>query len=178
MERYGLYDPQQRGLHRNQRGCHENLLIDRMIMDEVHLYKRNLWIDYRKAFDSISQLLLASLIQNRCTCLELGFGASQTSTPIEIRKGIFQGDSLSPALFYLCLFPSSLVLRKFQGYTPGKLHCRDSQCAITHLYYIDDLKMYSSSRKELERMITVLRNVSGEVGLQFCVEKSNICVIK
>jgi len=108
-------------------------------MDEVGLYKRNLsycWIDYRKAFESIShgymlevvsilqlakpfQLLLASLVQNWCTCLELGFGASQTSTPIEIRKGIFQGDSLSPALFCLCLFPISLALKKFQGYSPG-----------------------------------------------------------
>jgi len=57
VERYRLYDPQQRGVRRNQHGCHENLLIDRMIMDEVHLYKRNLsccWVDYRKAFDSIS----------------------------------------------------------------------------------------------------------------------------
>ena len=102
------------------------------------------------------QLLFASLVQNWCTCLELGFGASQTSTPIEIRKGIFQGDSLSPALFCLCLFPISLAMKKLQEYSPGKPQCRDSQCAITHLYYIDDLKMYSSLRKGLERMITVL----------------------
>jgi len=33
-----------------------------------------------------------------------------------------------------------------------------------------DLKMYSSSRKELERMIGMLSDVSGEVGLQFCAE--------
>ena len=198
VEKYGLYDPQQRGVRRNQRGCHENLLIDRMIMDEVHLYKRNLsccWIDYRKAFDSIShgymlevvsilrfaepfQLLLASLVQNWCTNLELGFGVNQTCIPIAIRKGIYQGDSLSPALFCLCLFPISLALKRFQGYSPGKPRFRDSQCAITHLYYIDDLKMYSSSRKELERMLTVLSDVSGEVGLQFCAEKSNICVIE
>ena len=108
----------------------------------------------------------------------MGFGTSQTTIPIEIRKGIYQGDSLSPTLFCLCLFPISLVLKKFQGYSPGKPHRRDSQCAITHLYYIDDLKMYSSSRKEVERMITVLRDVSGEVGLQFYVEKSKICVIE
>jgi len=45
---------------------------------------------------------------------------------------------------------------------------------LIYITYIDDLKMYSSLRKELERMITVLRDVSGEVGLQFCVD---ICVI-
>jgi len=38
--------------------------------------------------------------------------------------------------------------------------------------------MCSSSRKELEKMLTVLSDVSGEVGLQFCAEKSNICVIE
>ena len=81
-------------------------------------------------------------------------------------------------MFCLCLFPISLALKKFQGYSPGKPHCRDSQCGITHLYYIDDMKMYSSSSKKLEGMITVLRDVSSEVGLQFCVEKSNICVIE
>ena len=101
------YKSQQRGDRRNQRGCHENLLIDTMIIDEVHLYKKILsycWIDYHKAFDSIPhgyilevvsilrfaepfQLLPASFVQNWCTHLELGFGASQTSIPIEIRKG-------------------------------------------------------------------------------------------
>jgi len=76
---------------------------DRMIKDEVRLCNRNLsycWIDYCKAFDSIShgymlevmpilqpfQLLLASLVQNWCTCLELGFGASQTSTVYRLRS--------------------------------------------------------------------------------------------
>jgi len=36
--------------------------------------------------------------------------------------------------------------------------------------------MYTSSRKELERMFTVLSDVSSEIGLQFCAEKSNIYV--
>jgi len=97
-----------------------------MIMDEVHLYRRNLsccWVDYRKAFDSIShgymlevvsilrfaepfQLLLASLTQNWCTQLELGFGVNQTRIPIAIRKGIYQGG----------LPQSSLVLPVFVSY--------------------------------------------------------------
>jgi len=50
--------------------------------------------------------------------------------------------------------------------------------STTVLYDIDDLKMYSSSRKELERIITVLCDVSGKAGLQFCIEKSNICIIE
>jgi len=64
--KYGLFDPQQQGVHRNHLGCHENLLIDRIIMDELHLCKRNLsycWIDYRKAFDSIFSCLHVVYLQ-------------------------------------------------------------------------------------------------------------------
>ena len=50
---------------------------------------------------------------------------------------------------------------------------------LTYIIIIDDLNAYFSYRKELERMITVLRDVGGEIGLQFyTVEKSNICVIE
>ena len=31
---------------------------------------------------------------------------------VEIKQGIFQGDSLSPSVFFLALIPLSLILRK------------------------------------------------------------------
>ena len=34
---------------------------------------------------------------------------------VQIRRGIFQGDSLSPLLFVLCVIPLSLVLRKVKA---------------------------------------------------------------
>ena len=56
-----------------------------------------------------------------------------------IRRGIFQGDSLSPLLFVISLIPLSLILRKCNAqYTLGK-----DKPSINHLLFMDDLKLYA-----------------------------------
>ena len=59
---------------------------------------------------------------------------------VEIRRGIFQGDSLSPLLFMLCLVPLSLILRKV------KFHYEfgDNKTRINHLLFMDDLNCLQS----------------------------------
>ena len=47
--------------------------------------------------------------------------AGKELAEVHIRRGIFQGDSLSPLLFVICLIPMSLMLRKVKaGYSFGK----------------------------------------------------------
>ena len=50
----------------------------------------------------------------------------------EIRTGIFQGESLSPLLFVLCMGPLSLILRKVKfDYESG-----DKLTKLNHLLFI------------------------------------------
>ena len=58
---------------------------------------------------------------------------------VEIKRGIFQGDSLSPIVFVLSLIPLSLILRKAQK----ACEFSESKEKINHLLLMDDLKLYS-----------------------------------
>ena len=59
------------------------------------------------------------------------------SQPIEIRRGIFQGDALSPLLFCITLIPLTNELNRADcGY---QVHGTERK--ISHLLYMDDLKL-------------------------------------
>ena len=59
------------------------------------------------------------------------------SQPIQVRRGIFQGDSLSPLLFCIALIPLTNDLNRADcGY---QVHGTERK--ISHLLYMDDLKL-------------------------------------
>ena len=68
---------------------------------------------------------------------------------VNIRRGIFQGDYLSPLLFVLALFPLLMILRKVSsGYEMTKDGCR-----INHLLFMDDLKLFANNEKEIDSLV-------------------------
>ena len=58
---------------------------------------------------------------------------------VDIKRDVFQGDSLSPLVFVSVLIPLSLVLRK----TKVAYEFSGSKENISHLLFMDDLKLYS-----------------------------------
>ncbi|CAK1594647.1 unnamed protein product [Parnassius mnemosyne] len=99
------------------RGTKEPLLIEAVIGKVVKRNRRNFsdaWIDYRKAFDSVHHTWLKRVLELYkvdCTvrdffgqCMEqcstilchLGERMTDAKSRIRIRRGIFQGDCLSP----------------------------------------------------------------------------------
>ena len=68
---------------------------------------------------------------------------------VNIRRGIFQGDSLSPLLFVLCVAPLSLILRKVKAGYEFQGHKEK----INHLLYTDDLKFYGKSEAQIDSLV-------------------------
>ncbi|KAL0871314.1 hypothetical protein ABMA27_005059 [Loxostege sticticalis] len=122
---------QQKGCRRSSQGCKEQLTIDSVILRQVQKIKGNLfsmYIDYKKAYDSVphSWLLeilniykihpviksfLGHVITKWKTRLQFNTGDGiQHTNSISIRRGIFQGDALSPLWFCLALNPLSNLL--------------------------------------------------------------------
>ena len=85
---------------------------------------------------------------------------------IRIKRGIFQGDSLSPLLFTMSLNPLSWELQKIgYGY---QLH---DQTKINHLFYVDDPKLYGTSDNQLTGLINTVKNVSDDIKMEFGLDK-------
>ena len=68
--------------------------------------------------------------------------------PIRIKRGIFQGDSLSPLLFTMTLNPLSQELQN-----TGYGYQLDEQTKISHLFCVGDLELYGTSDKQLTGLI-------------------------
>ena len=150
---------EQKGWSRKSRGTKDQLLIDKTILNDCRKRRTNLtmaWIDYRKAYDFVPHSWILK-------CLDmLGFagnvrGFSEKSMKkwkllltlngsnlckVHVNRGIFQGHSLSPLIFVICLIPLSLPLRKVKAsYEWGR-----KEFQLNHLLFMDDLKLFGPNR--------------------------------
>ena len=92
---------------------------------------------------------------------------------MQIRRGIFQGDSLSPLLFCMALNPLSKELnRTGYGYhmTTGHGETAKRQ-PISHLLYMDDLKLYDRNSDQLDGLLPTVRTFSDDIQMKFGLDK-------
>ena len=87
------------------------------------------------------------------------------TSSINIKRGIFQGDSLSPLLFCLSLAPLSSMLSNTKcGYEIYRKK-------VNHLFYIDDLKLFARNDGQLEGLLTTVKEFSNDIAMQFGLDK-------
>ena len=139
------------------------------------------WIDYRQAYDMVPQTWIIECLKmykisdkviNFITKamknwkIELTAGG-QSLAEVNIQRGIFQGDSLSPLLFVIAMMPLNYILRK----CTGGYKFTNSQEKINHLMYMDDIKIFAKNEKELETLVQTIRIYSQDIGMEFGIEK-------
>ena len=186
LEVNNMLPPEQKGCKRGSYGCKDQLLINKMILEDSKVKKKNLstaWVDYRKAFDSVphSWIIRALEIYRISpalinfmkitmkfwkTTMMLRYEEGSIKTrPIQVRSGIFQGDSLSPLLFCLSLAPLSTMLNNTKrGYDiQGK--------KISHLFYMDDLKTFAKNDSQQEELLHTVKLFSDDICMKFGLDK-------
>ena len=170
-------------MRKGSRECLDALAVDTMIGQEAKAKERNLavcWIDFQKAYDLVPhelirdslrairapqwiQDMISRTIPKWSTNIMLKSREGGTiALPIMFRRGLFQGDALSPLLFCLCLAPLSKAINEetdgyLNQYLPG---------AVTHMAYMDDIKIYGTSRKALCRAVDTVERVAEETGMR------------
>ena len=193
LDKHNILPLEQKGCRGNSYGCKDQLLINRMLLENCSSKNRNLstaWIDYRKAFDSVPHPWIEKALDiykispiikgflHQCmsmwsTKLILNHSnGTETSGNIKIDRGIFQGDSLSPLLFCLALVPWSSELNNTKyGY---KIFDK----TITHLFYMDDLKLYAKNDGDLEGLLATVKRFSDDINMEFGLDKCTKATFK
>ena len=173
-----------------------------MILEDCKARGRDLsmaWIDYKKAYDSVphSWLIrcldlykinapiknfLATQMKKWKMNITLKHANGDMQIPdVKIRRGIFQGDSLSPLLFCIAIDPLSKIIKKENiGYSLSRSRKKTDQAMelISHLLFMDDLKLYAGNEKGLDILIRKVHAFSRDIGMEFGLEKCAKSVIK
>ena len=166
----------------------EQSLINKNILKEVKNLKRNIynvWLDYQKAFDSVTHEWLLSSLQSAKVPLQLlsaienltkywstiaslhGTNKSVINDVIKYRNGISQGATLSVLLFVLCLKLLSFLLQNLKGYSYGK----SRNHTLTHNFFVDELELYASPISILKKQLDLVTTFSNDIVMKFGQDK-------
>ncbi|CAH9104768.1 unnamed protein product, partial [Cuscuta epithymum] len=148
-------------------------------------------VDLRKAYDTISWDFLRNVLRG------LGFPdrfvgwimecVSITSFSISLngvlhgffngKRGIRQGDPMSPLLFVLCLEYFSRLITKRVNESKFNYHPMCGTLGITHLAYADDFMLFLRGDKySIEILVNSFKEFGDVSGLRVNHQKSNIFV--
>ena len=190
LTHHQLMQTDQRGAKEKCPGTHQNLLIDDMVLKDARDHQKSLataWIDVRKAYDSVSHKWLVKCMEihrfpeklvkiisfiidswsvNLVIPLEQEDVLSET---IKIINGLLQGDSMCGNLFTLSLNPVAWEIRRTRGYVLSK----PISVKITHLIFIDDLKVFASTLAKLIILLSDVKRKMEDAGLHWNTKKCN-----
>ena len=84
---------------------------------------------------------------------------------VDVKRGIFKEDSLSPLLFVIIMIPLSLRDTR-AGYQLEKEGCK-----INHLFFMDYSKLYGKNSRQIDSLVQKVWSFSEDIGMKFGIDK-------
>ena len=140
------------------------------------------FVDYEKAFDSVQTSAILSSLQNQGIedayiklLKDIYTNSSVTVTlqkeksqKINVKRGVRQGDTISPKLFTATLED---IFRKINWDTKG---LKIDGEYLSHLRFADDIVIFAETPQELQDMLQELAEKSLKVGLKMNISKTKV----
>ncbi|KAG6464707.1 hypothetical protein O3G_MSEX014681 [Manduca sexta] len=162
----------------------DHIHVVRQVLEKYNEYQLTYYIafiDYSKAFDSLLHnniwealmdqgiehkyiRLIRNVYRNSTARIQL----DRKSNPFKIRKGVRQGDPLSPKLF------SAVLESIFRRLIWENLGINIDGTSLTNLRFADDIVLFANTAEDINRMIEDLATESGKVGLKLNPEKTRV----
>ncbi|KAK5972866.1 hypothetical protein GCK32_021223 [Trichostrongylus colubriformis] len=159
---------EQVALRRGVWGCTHAHILDQTVCRDAIKHRMELhmlWVDMSKAFDSVSHGAIRWTVR-------------QWGVPPAILTLLRRGDTLSPLLFCLAIAPISGWLRSnIEPYKTktGSGARSEGSLEVGHIFYMDDLKVYTTNWDHLVRAKEGVQRVAEQLGLRMNPSK---CAVK
>lgn len=137
------------------------------------------FVDYEKAFDSIKTDAIINALKNQgipigyVTLLSNIYNKATANLKLQdktekfnIRKGVRQGDTISPKLFTAAL---EEVFKRLEWQERG---ININGTFLSHLRFADDIVVFANTPEELQKCLQELTNASEMVGLKMNIDKT------
>ena len=93
---------------------------------------------------------------------------------VNVKRGIFQRDNLSPLLFVLSVVPLSLILDKVNAcFKWGK-----KEYKLNPILFMDDFKLYAKSEEQTNTLVRTVHVFSTDIVMEFGIKKYGILTMK
>ena len=159
LEEAKILPKEQKGCKRNSRGTIDQVLLDKAVPRDCKMRSTNLamtWINYQNAYmiphNWISECHevfgvvgnTKNFLVNSISKWKLDLTSRLSLGTVEIRRGIFQGNSLSPLLFvYGCIIIDFKKIKIHYEFSNKKTRMND-------LLFMDDLKLFGKSNDQID----------------------------
>lgn len=174
-------------------GAKEGCLISELVQEQLTNQKRNyieIYYDIKKAYDSVNhEWLIQTLnyfmageriinviksMMNRWT-VRMQYDKETKIQPIHLRRGIIQGDSLSPLLFILYID----IISKKLNEEIEKITILDewgNKFEVNHYFYMDDLKVIVEKVEQAKIAHQLVKEMTKALGFEINMKKCGISV--